>query len=104
MPERSHGPATHPPDAIRTGRVIAIGRRVPASAAPGIGAVLASGGVRAVELTLNEPEDEALAAIEALARAADDLGVLVGAGTVLSVAAARRALDAGGDRGASASG
>jgi len=83
------------PDAIRLGRVIAIGRRIPAGAAPGIGAALAEGGVRAVELTLNEPEDEALAAIEALARAADDMGVLVGAGTVLSVAAAQRALDAG---------
>jgi 2-dehydro-3-deoxyphosphogluconate aldolase/(4S)-4-hydroxy-2-oxoglutarate aldolase len=87
----------HPalPDAIQVGRVIAIGRRVRAGAAAGIGAALAEGGIGAVELTLNEPEDEALASIEALARAADGLGVLVGAGTVLSIGAAQRALDAG---------
>jgi 2-dehydro-3-deoxyphosphogluconate aldolase/(4S)-4-hydroxy-2-oxoglutarate aldolase len=48
-----------------------------------------------MELTLNEPEQQALAAIEVLARHADEMGALVGAGTVLSVAAAARALDAG---------
>ncbi len=48
-----------------------------------------------MELTLNEPEADALAAIEALAAAADDLGALVGAGTVLSISAAKRAVDAG---------
>jgi 2-dehydro-3-deoxyphosphogluconate aldolase/(4S)-4-hydroxy-2-oxoglutarate aldolase len=51
--------------------------------------------VRAIELTLNAPEDDALRAIEALALAADDLGALVGAGTVLSIDAAGRAVDAG---------
>jgi 2-dehydro-3-deoxyphosphogluconate aldolase/(4S)-4-hydroxy-2-oxoglutarate aldolase len=83
------------PDLIRTGRVIAIGRNVPAADAPRIGEALVAGGVRVVELTLNEPEAAALEAIDALARSADDLGVLVGAGTVLSVAAAQRAVDAG---------
>jgi 2-dehydro-3-deoxyphosphogluconate aldolase/(4S)-4-hydroxy-2-oxoglutarate aldolase len=48
-----------------------------------------------MELTLNEPVDEALEAIVALAAAADDLGALVGAGTVLSIGAAQRAVDAG---------
>ena len=48
-----------------------------------------------MELTLNEPEADALAAIEALAAAADELGALVGAGTVLSIESARRAVDAG---------
>jgi 2-dehydro-3-deoxyphosphogluconate aldolase/(4S)-4-hydroxy-2-oxoglutarate aldolase len=83
------------PAAIAEGRVIAIGRRVPAADAPRVGEALAAGGVRAVELTLNEPEREALKAIEALAGAADELGVLVGAGTVLSLEAAGRAVDAG---------
>lgn len=83
------------PREILAGRAIAIGRRVPPDRAPTIGAALAEGGIVAVELTLNEPELEALRAIEALTAAADALGVLVGAGTVLSVAAARRAVDAG---------
>ena len=51
--------------------------------------------MRVIELTLNEPEASALAAIKALADAADGLGALVGAGTVLSVEAAGRAVDAG---------
>jgi 2-dehydro-3-deoxyphosphogluconate aldolase/(4S)-4-hydroxy-2-oxoglutarate aldolase len=68
---------------------------VAAASAPRVGAALAEGGVVAVELTLNEPESEALHAIEALSGAADELGVLVGAGTVLSVAAAQRASEAG---------
>ena len=48
-----------------------------------------------MELTLNEPEDAALRSIAALAAVADDLGALVGAGTVLSIGAAKRAVDAG---------
>lgn len=83
------------PAPIREGRVIAIGRGLRAPDAPAIVEALAAGGVRAVELTLNEPQADALAAIEALARAADRMGVLVGAGTVLSVDAARQALEAG---------
>jgi 2-dehydro-3-deoxyphosphogluconate aldolase/(4S)-4-hydroxy-2-oxoglutarate aldolase len=83
------------PDLILESRAIAVGRGVPASDAARVGAALAAGGVRAMELTLNEPEAGALQAIEALARAADDLGALVGAGTVLSVGAAQRAVDAG---------
>lgn len=83
------------PQLIRDGRAIAIGRGVSATDAPRIGEALAAGGVLAMELTLNEPQAEALAAIEALARQAHELGALVGAGTVLSVAAAHRAVDAG---------
>ena len=48
-----------------------------------------------MELTLNEPEADALRAIEALANVAERLGALVGAGTVLSIEAAGRAIDAG---------
>jgi 2-dehydro-3-deoxyphosphogluconate aldolase/(4S)-4-hydroxy-2-oxoglutarate aldolase len=83
------------PALVREGRAIAIGRGVSAAAAPRIGEALAAGGVLAMELTLNEPEADALAAIEALAARAADLGALVGAGTVLSVDAAQRAIDAG---------
>ncbi len=83
------------PELIRESRTIAIGRHVGAHDAPAIAHALAAGGVLAMELTLNEPEDAALAAIEALARAGEDLGALVGAGTVLSIGAAKRAVDAG---------
>ena len=83
------------PDRIVRGRVITIGRGIGAADVPRIGEALASGGVRAVELTLNEPQADALAAIEALASAADGIGVIVGAGTVRSVEEGRRAVDAG---------
>ena len=83
------------PELIRTSKVIAIGRNVPAADVPRIGEALVSGGVHVIELTLNEPEAAALESIAALARVANDLGVLAGAGTVLSVAAAQRAVDAG---------
>jgi len=83
------------PELIRESRVIAVGRHLSAADVPRIGEALVAGGVRAMELTLNEPEDDALRAIEALAGTADDLGALVGAGTVLSIGAAKRAVDAG---------
>jgi 2-dehydro-3-deoxyphosphogluconate aldolase / (4S)-4-hydroxy-2-oxoglutarate aldolase len=83
------------PAQILEGRVIAIGRRIPPRTVPRVAAALVAGGVTAVELTLNEPEAEALRAIESLAGAADGLGAVVGAGTVLSTGAAQRALDAG---------
>ena len=83
------------PDLIVESRAIAVGRHVSAAKAPAIGAALVEGGVRAMELTLNEPEADALRAIEVLATAADGLGALVGAGTVLSIEAAARAVDAG---------
>lgn len=83
------------PQLLRESRVIAIGRNVPIGDVERIGAALVAGGVHVMELTLNEPEAAALAAIEALAGVASDLGALVGAGTVLSVESARRAVDAG---------
>lgn len=89
--------ATRPaiPAGITAGRVVAIGRHVSAERAPAIAEALAAGGVRAFELTLNEPEAEALCAIESVARVAPALGLDIGAGTVLSIAAAGRAIDAG---------
>ena len=83
------------PDLLRESKVIAIGRNVPPGKAASIGGAFAAGGVRVMELTLNEPEDEALRSITALAAVADDLGALVGAGTVLSIGSAKRAVDAG---------
>jgi len=83
------------PDLVRTSKVIAIGRNVPPGDAPRVGEAFVAGGVHVMELTLNEPEGDALRAIEALAAVADDLGALVGAGTVLSIGAAKRAVDAG---------
>lgn len=89
--------ATRPaiPAGITTGGVVAIGRHVPADAAAGIAAALVEGGVRAFELTLNEPEVGALRAIEAVAAVGPGLGLDIGAGTVLSLNSARRAIDAG---------
>ena len=66
------------PELISESRVIAIGRNIPAAAAPRIGEALVAGGVHVMELTLNEPEADALAAIAALADAADELGALGG--------------------------
>jgi len=91
--ETIHRPAI--PGLIIECRAIAVGRHIPAHEALRIASALVEGGVRAMEITLNEPEAEALRSIEALAAAADGLGALVGAGTVLSVDAAQRALEAG---------
>ena len=83
------------PELVRSSKVIAIGRNVPAAKAAQVGEAFVAGGVHVMELTLNEPQDEALRSIAALAAVADDLGALVGAGTVLSIGAAKRAVDAG---------
>lgn len=73
--------------------VVAIARRVTAENAPLVAGALAEGGVLAFEITLNEPVDAALRAIESVANRVS--GLDVGAGTVLSIEAAHLALDAG---------
>ena len=83
------------PAAIAATGVVAIGRRLEAARVAAIAEALLAGGVRAFELTLNEPESLALASIEELARRFEDSDLLIGAGTVLSIAAAGRAIDAG---------
>jgi 2-dehydro-3-deoxyphosphogluconate aldolase/(4S)-4-hydroxy-2-oxoglutarate aldolase len=83
------------PVGITAGGVVAIGRRVDASVAPTIAQALADGGIGAFELTLNAPEDEALRAIGSVASVGRTLGLEIGAGTVLTIEAARRAIDAG---------
>ena len=75
--------------------VVAIGRHIAAEDVPHLAEALAAGGVRAFELTLNEPEADALRAIEVAARIGPGLGTAIGAGTVLSIEAATRAIDAG---------
>jgi len=83
------------PAAITATGVVAIGRRIGTSNVAAIAEALLAGGVHAFELTLNEPESQALASIEELARRFEERDLLVGAGTVLSIAAAGRAIDAG---------
>ena len=73
--------------------VVAIARRLTAETAPQVGDALVEGGVLAFEITLNEPVTGALRAIESVAARAP--GLAIGAGTVVSIDAAQRAIDAG---------
>ncbi len=88
-------PAPRPaiPDGLVTSGVVAIARRLTADNAPHVADALADGGVLAFEITLNEPVDAALRAIDSVASRAP--GLAIGAGTVLSIDAARLAIDAG---------
>lgn len=85
------------PDGITRGGVVAIARRLDPAVVGPIADALAQGGIGAFELTLNEPETDALRAIEAAAAHVTTSGLPldVGAGTVLSLESAQRALDAG---------
>ncbi|MEX2185004.1 MAG: bifunctional 4-hydroxy-2-oxoglutarate aldolase/2-dehydro-3-deoxy-phosphogluconate aldolase [Chloroflexota bacterium] len=85
------------PDGLIEAGVVAIARRLAPDAVPGIADALAEGGIRAFELTLNDPEAAALRAVEAAAAhvRTKSIPIAIGAGTVLSMAAAERALDAG---------
>jgi 2-dehydro-3-deoxyphosphogluconate aldolase/(4S)-4-hydroxy-2-oxoglutarate aldolase len=83
------------PGPLTAGGVVAIGRRIDAARVAAIVDGLSGGGVYAFELTLNDPEADALRSIEAASRHALGGEVAIGAGTVLSIGAAQRALDAG---------
>ncbi len=85
------------PTGIAAAGVVAIARRLTPDAAPAIADALVAGGIGAFELTLNEPQDAALRAIEAAAAHAitSDLPIAIGAGTILTVDAAARAVEAG---------
>ena len=83
------------PDAIRDVGVVAIGRRLEAGRVAIIADALVAGGVRAFELTLNEPEGPVLASITELARRFSDTHLLVGAGTVLTASQVDEAVSAG---------
>jgi 2-dehydro-3-deoxyphosphogluconate aldolase/(4S)-4-hydroxy-2-oxoglutarate aldolase len=73
--------------------VVAIARRLTADTAPQVADALVEGGVLAFEITLNEPVAGALRSIESIAARAP--GLAIGAGTVLSIEAAQRAIEAG---------
>ena len=83
------------PAGLMSGGVVAIARRLAPDAAPDVATALADGGVRAFEITLNEPVVHALRAIETVASGSRHSGLAIGAGTVLSIAAARQAVEAG---------
>lgn len=85
------------PAGITDGGVVAIARRLSADDVPAIADALVGGGILAFELTLNEPEDAALRALEAATAHVQRSGsaMAIGAGTVLSIDAAARAIDAG---------
>ncbi|MDE2597101.1 MAG: 2-dehydro-3-deoxy-6-phosphogalactonate aldolase [Sphingomonadales bacterium] len=73
--------------------VVAILRGVTPGEAVAVGAALLDSGIEVIEVPLNSPDP--LASIEAMARALGDRAV-IGAGTVLTAADARRVADAGG--------
>lgn len=82
------------PHGIASAGVIAIGRGVRLAEAVRITDALLEGGVRAFEITLNQPEEAALETIDHLR--SRFLGQMnIGAGTVLSVWWAKRAIDSG---------
>jgi 2-dehydro-3-deoxyphosphogluconate aldolase / (4S)-4-hydroxy-2-oxoglutarate aldolase len=90
-----HGTRPGIPAAIAAVGVVAIGRRLAADSVAAVADGLVAGGVRAFELTLDEPESSTLDGIASLARRFGETELLVGAGTVLSIPAAERALGAG---------
>lgn len=73
--------------------VVAIARHLDPGRVTSVADALAAAGVRAVEVTLNEPMAAALRAIETVATHAN--GMTIGAGTVLTIDAAHHAVDAG---------
>ncbi len=85
------------PPGITAGGVVAVARRLEPADVPAIADALVEGGIGAFELTLNDPEDAAIRALDAAAAhvARTSLPLAIGAGTVRSVPAARRAMAAG---------
>ncbi len=84
------------PDEVAGPRVIAIARGLPAAALPGLAAAVHASGIRAFEVTMHAEDAVAgLRAVAASAVARGDDALLVGAGTVLSVADAEEAIAAG---------
>jgi 2-dehydro-3-deoxyphosphogluconate aldolase/(4S)-4-hydroxy-2-oxoglutarate aldolase len=81
------------PDEVRRTGVVAIGRRLDPSGLLEVADALRRGGIRAFELTLDTAD--AAQGITVLASRFGPGELLIGAGTVLSIDDARRALDAG---------
>ena len=83
------------PAGIRDRGVVAVARNLSAAMIRDVADGLLRGGVLALEITLNEPEDRALDALRAATRQSDGSALAIGAGTVLTIDAAQRAVDAG---------
>lgn len=83
------------PQAIVRAGVVAIGRRVDPERIESLGAALLAAGLPVLELTLNAPASEALDGIERLATRFGGDELAIGAGTVLTIEAAERAVSAG---------
>ena len=83
------------PAGIREGGVVAVARNLTADTVRAAVDGLLRGGVRAIEITLNDPEEQALDALRAAARHAEGTNLDIGAGTILTIGAAERAIDAG---------
>lgn len=81
------------PAAIAAAGIIAIGRGLSRDRATAIAEVLWESGVHAFEITLQS--DEALKIVESLAQRQRPRQTSIGVGTVLSIAAAQQAIDAG---------
>jgi 2-dehydro-3-deoxyphosphogluconate aldolase/(4S)-4-hydroxy-2-oxoglutarate aldolase len=77
-------------DRLRACRVVPVATIEDPARAAAVGAALLAGGVGCIEVTFRHP-----AAVEAIRRAREVDGLLVGAGTVLSMEQARAAADAG---------
>jgi 2-dehydro-3-deoxyphosphogluconate aldolase/(4S)-4-hydroxy-2-oxoglutarate aldolase len=80
-------------DRIVEGQILAVVRAPAIPDAVALSAALADGGIPLVELTFTTPELPRH--LQACAEAAEQTGVIVGAGTVLTAADARSAVDAG---------
>ena len=85
------------PAGIAESGIVAIARHLAPDDVQAIADALADGGIRAFELTLDDPEDVALRALEAAASyvARSSAPIAIGAGTVLSIGVAKRAIGAG---------
>jgi 2-dehydro-3-deoxyphosphogluconate aldolase / (4S)-4-hydroxy-2-oxoglutarate aldolase len=81
------------PDAIREGRIVAIGRRLQPTSILSVAEALFEGGVRAFEVTMDSLD--AVAAVTSLAREFSNGTLALGAGTVLNIESAAAAVDAG---------
>ena len=83
------------PAGIREAGVLAVARNLTADTVRAVADGLLRGGVRALEITLNDPEQRALETLAAAAPHAEGTDLDIGAGTVLTIDAAERALGAG---------
>jgi 2-dehydro-3-deoxyphosphogluconate aldolase/(4S)-4-hydroxy-2-oxoglutarate aldolase len=74
---------------------VAVARNLTADTVRAVADGLVRGGVRALEITLNDPEERAFETLRVAARHATGTDLDIGAGTVLTIDAAERAIDGG---------